>query len=169
MNKVENFFLAPASPRPLGVLRIGVAAVLLTQAYLLRTSVLDFFAHDGIIQGELAQYLSTPHTPRISWLVQMLSPLGISEATCIFSVCGLYLVSLFLMGIGLWTRPTSRSDLVSTLGAHKYGIYLSLWGRSLCACFSFLPDVGSLWGLFVRGCAHPAWGSSGQLCSPFGP
>lgn len=107
LSAVDAFFLTPASPRPLAVLRIGIALVLMAQAFLLRTSVMDFFAHDGLIQGDLAQALSIPHTPRISWLVEVLSPWGVSESHCIFAICCAYLTSLFFFGIGLWTRLAS--------------------------------------------------------------
>jgi hypothetical protein len=99
-----EFFFAPASARPLGALRIGIAAVLITQALMLRTEIFEFFAHNGIIQGRLADRLSNPDAPRIAWIVQWLSPVGISERSCIYAVCGTYFASLLLLAAGYRTR-----------------------------------------------------------------
>jgi hypothetical protein len=104
---IDDFFLTPASAVPLAVLRIGCAATLIAQALMLRTSILDFFAHDGIIQGELATYLSTPYAPRISWFVQILSLFHVTEAACIYFCCSIYFVSLVLQFVGLFTRGAS--------------------------------------------------------------
>ena len=64
---VSAFFFAPASARPLAALRVGLALVLLGQAWLLRGEVLDLLAHDGIVQGELARYLGGSGAPRAGW------------------------------------------------------------------------------------------------------
>src|SRR5882757_8354087 len=83
---VEAFFLAPASPRPLGALRIGMALILLVEIYLVRNDILNYFAHDGLIQGPLAQYLAEPGTPQLSWLVDYLGRHGIIESSVIIWV-----------------------------------------------------------------------------------
>ena len=105
--RIESFFLKPASPRPIAVLRIGLALVLIAQAYMLRTTVLDFFAGDGLIQGDLATYLGISDAPRVSWIVKILAPYGISETACIFATCWVYLISLVLLCLGLGTRVAS--------------------------------------------------------------
>lgn len=101
---VEAFFFTPASARPLAALRIGLAAVLLAQAWMIRAEIFDFFARDGIVQGELARYFSVPGAPHLSWLIERLSPLGVSEASCIYAVCGAYVVSLLLLITGFHAR-----------------------------------------------------------------
>lgn len=103
----SSFFFEPASARPLAALRISLSAVLLGQAWLLRTEVLDLFAHDGFVQGDLAWYLGDSGTPHLGWLVDRLAPLGVSESSCLHLVCGLYVASLVGLGLGLFTRVAS--------------------------------------------------------------
>src|SRR4051794_39143295 len=105
--KVKVFFLAPASPRPLGALRIGLAFILIVQAILIRNDILNFFARDGLVQGPLADYLSVPGTPQLSWLVDGLAPFGVSETICIFWVTRIYFSSLIFLLFGLGTRIAS--------------------------------------------------------------
>ena len=124
---VSAFFFAPASARPLAALRVGLALVLLGQAWLLRGEVLDLLAHDGIVQGELARYLSGSGAPRAGWLVDHLGPLGVSESACLHSIAGLYVASLVGLGLGLFTRVSAvmawflHWTLISTAGATSYG------------------------------------------------
>jgi hypothetical protein len=125
---VEAFFFTPASARPLGALRIGLAAVLIAQAWMIRAQILDFFAQDGIAQGELARYYSVSGAPHLAWLVERLSPLGISEASCIYAVCGGYFLSLLLLFTGFHTRLAAVSawflhwTLLNTGHASVYGV-----------------------------------------------
>jgi Vitamin K-dependent gamma-carboxylase len=125
---IENFFLEPASPSPLGALRIGVAFVLLIQAFLLKGSILDFFAHDGMVQGELARFLSMSNAPRLSLLVPLFAKFGINETGCLYFVCGGYVVSLFLLLLGLETRLAAIASfllhwtLMNTGYSTAYGV-----------------------------------------------
>jgi len=41
-----------------------MALILLVEIYLVRNDILNYFAHDGLIQGPLAQYLAEPGTRR---------------------------------------------------------------------------------------------------------
>lgn len=130
MVSFRNFFLLPASARPLGVLRIGLSLILIIQAYLLRDSLLFFLSQNGIVQGELARYLSSPNAPRISWLVDALAPFYVSETTCIYGICGAYLLSLIFLGFGLFTRAAAivswflHWTLVNTTHTTSYGFDL---------------------------------------------
>ncbi|MEO5731563.1 MAG: HTTM domain-containing protein [Byssovorax sp.] len=123
----SRFFFEPASARPLAALRISLSAVLLGQAWLLRTEVLDLVAHDGIVQGDLARDLGGAAAPRIGWLVERLAPLGISESSCLHAVCCLYVASLMGLGLGTFTRVASALTwflhwaLLSTGGVTSYG------------------------------------------------
>jgi hypothetical protein len=101
---IEDFFFKPASPLPLGALRIGLALVLLAQAYLLRSEVLEHFSSTGIVQGEIVRYLNEQGIPEVHWLTRLGASLGISESVCVYTVCVGYVLSLLLMLMGLWTR-----------------------------------------------------------------
>lgn len=165
IKQIETFFLSPASPRPLGILRIGLSLVLLAQAFLIRGSIFDFFSHDGLVQGELADYLSTPGTPKISWLVHAVAGLGISESFCIQATCLVYVLSLGLLAVGLFTRTASiltwtlHWTLMNTgyttaygvdLYAHVFLFYL-MW---IPAGAAFSLDV--LWGRRSSEASTPA-------------
>jgi hypothetical protein len=122
-----GFFLAPATARPLAALRVSLALVLLGQAWLLRSEVLDLLAHDGIVQGELSRYLGGGGAPRAGWLVERLAPLGVSEAGCLYALCATYIVSLAGLGLGLFTRLSAvvawflHWTLIRSAGTTSYG------------------------------------------------
>lgn len=125
---VEAFFFTPASARPLGALRIGLAAVLLAQAWMLRGEILDLFAHDGIVRSELSRHFRVPGAPHLAWLIDPLSELGVSEASCIRAVCGAYVASLVLLATGFRTRVAAVAawllhwTLMNTASLLIYGV-----------------------------------------------
>jgi len=106
-SKLDAFFFTPASPRPLAALRIGLAAILIVQAYLLRHDVLNFFAHDGLVQAGLAEHIADPNTPRINGVVSWLQGRGLSEAGALLLVARVYFAALLLLLVGCWTRPVA--------------------------------------------------------------
>jgi hypothetical protein len=107
LRSLECFFLAPASPRPIAVLRISLALVLLLQAFSLRHSFLDLLGNDGIVQGDLATYFSDSNAPRLSWITERLMQWNWPEVTVIQSICVIYVASLVLLLAGLFTRTAS--------------------------------------------------------------
>ncbi len=145
-----RFFFEPASARPLAALRISLSAVLLAQAWMLRTEVLELFAHDGIVQGDLARYLGGPGPLHLGWLVERLAPLGISESSFLHAVCGLYVASLVGLGLGLFTRVASvlawflHWVLLSTGGTTVYGV--DLYAHVFLFYLMWVP-AGSAWSL----------------------
>ncbi len=93
-SNVETFFLAPASPLPLAILRIALAIVLLMQAYLLRDSVIALLSRSGLMQGPLADATRIPGMPHVGWLAEWLAPYGVSEIACLYGVVATYLVTV---------------------------------------------------------------------------
>jgi predicted DCC family thiol-disulfide oxidoreductase YuxK len=148
LRKVENFFLQPASPRPLAALRIALALILLAQAWMLRHSVLDLFSNDGFIQGNLASALSSPNVPKISWLVHVLAPMHVSESALLFGVCGTYIVALILLGLGLFTPVATAScwllhwTLMNTGESTNYGV--DLYAHVFLFYLIWMPAGGAL-------------------------
>ena len=152
------FFFAPASARPLAALRVALGLVLLVQAWLLRGEVLDLLAHDGIVQGGLTRYLVGGGAPRAGWLVDRLAPLGVSESACLHALCGLYVVSLSGLVLGLFTRVSAvmawllHWTLITTAGTTSYG------ADTYAHIFLFylvLVPAGDAWSLDVL--RHRAW------------
>jgi len=165
LGKLEKFFLEPASPLPLAALRIGLVGLLLAQAFLLRSSLGDFFSSRGMIQGPLAGYLAIPGSPRIAWLAGILSHWGISEAACLQVMAGTYLVALLFLGAGLHTRIASVATwflhwtLVSSAYSTAYGVdiytHVFLFYLMLVPCGNAL----SLDSHLDRWRNRPTWGA----------
>src|SRR5262245_16338412 len=99
-----NRFLAPAHPRPLAVLRIGLAAVLLLQAIAVGGSLDDLYGEHGLVPWSIARRLAPETAPHVGWLVQVLAPAGVSESLCLRGVFLLYVASLGCLLIGWRTR-----------------------------------------------------------------
>lgn len=103
-NAFKKFWFEPASALPLAVIRIGAALILLAQAYMTRQLVFEFFSSSGFLQSEVAQSLNQSRYPQISWLVDFLAKYHVTEATTILFVCGLYVVSLLFLALGMYSR-----------------------------------------------------------------
>lgn len=98
------FVSAPASPRPLGVLRIGLASVLLVQALLIAPNVLELFGQRGVMQWALAEELLADGVPRIRWVAEWLAPLGVSDVAAVRGTFLLYVAGLSALLLGWHTR-----------------------------------------------------------------
>jgi len=101
---VEDFFFAKASARPLAALRIGVSVVLLAQAAMVRTEIIDWFSHDGLFRGDLASSFAPSFGPRLDALVSWLSPFTPNEASALCLIGAVYVAALLLLALGLGTR-----------------------------------------------------------------
>ena len=104
-----NFFSKPASARPLAVLRIGVAGVLLIQALALAGHVQELFGRDAIVKwsamrspdGRLGYHTGIP---TIEAIYNFLAPAGVTPEQCTLAVFGLYVLSLGCLLIGYRTH-----------------------------------------------------------------
>jgi len=101
---IAPFFLAPASARPLGVLRILVSAVLLLQAVFVAPLIFELYGKSGITQDALTRYLSDPLLPRIGWFLPLLEGWGVPERQVILGTCLAYAVCLLSLFFGWRTR-----------------------------------------------------------------
>jgi hypothetical protein len=112
--RAAAFIAAPASPRPLGVLRIGLAAVLLLQAMTLAGSLLELYGSRGMMQWLVSEATVPDGVPRLRWIVDALSPLGVTESACIRGAFLVYLASL----VGLLAGWRTRSMAVQAWFTH---------------------------------------------------
>jgi hypothetical protein len=130
--RVLEFFTAPASPRPLATLRIGIAAVLLLQALSIAGSIHELFGDRAIVQwstlrGDAAGMGYHPLVPRVSDAAELLAPLEVSPAAC---VRGLYLTYVFALGcllIGWRSRISAGFAWLSHLMLCASG-YMTIYG-----------------------------------------
>lgn len=104
-DRAVRFLTEPASARPLAVLRIGIAAVLLLQALAIAGDIQELFGTHGIVQWSALDPDQAPRTlfpdvPRIRWVVELLAPLGVSGAAAVRGVFLAYVAGLALMLVG---------------------------------------------------------------------
>jgi hypothetical protein len=131
---------------------MGVSLLLVAQAYYLRSSILDFFANDGLIQGDLSGYLGSAYTPKIGWLVERLAPLKISETTCVYFTSYVYLISVLALLAGFHTRAAAIATwflhwvFMNTGNTTSYGV--DLYAHVFLFYLIFVP-AGNAWSLDV--------------------
>jgi hypothetical protein len=100
-----SFVAAPATAHPLAALRIGLSGALIVQALAIAASIVDLFAPThAIVQWTLTESVLVPGMPRMRWLVELLAPLGVSEAACVRSVFILYVAGLSALMMGWHSR-----------------------------------------------------------------
>jgi hypothetical protein len=99
-----DFVSRPASPRPLAVLRIGLAAVLLAQAFALAGNLQDLFGEYGIVQWAVSPFKAPGEVPSVNGIRSLLAPLGVSGATAVQLVFFTYVFCLVCLLVGWKTR-----------------------------------------------------------------
>jgi hypothetical protein len=104
---LESFLSTPASARPLAVLRIGLAAILLLQAWAISGSIEELYGTFGLVQQPIIDALVPASVPRASWLSESLAPLGISEAASLHGLFLAHVLSLLALLLGWHTRPAA--------------------------------------------------------------
>jgi hypothetical protein len=126
--RAESFVTAPASARPLAVLRVGLAAVLLAQAYACSGSLMELYGSLGLVQQPINEALVHPGAPRLSWLAAALAPWGVGEGTCLHGLFLAYALSLTALLVGWHTRAAAVAawlthlTLKSSSFATSYGV-----------------------------------------------
>ena len=123
-----RFVSAPASPAPLAVFRIGVAAVLLFQALSLTQNLLDLYGARGVVQWQVMDSTVQDFMPRLSWVTDALGRLGISDAAGVKGVFLINVAALAALLVGFRTRPAAIAAYLthlmmkSSAGASIYGV-----------------------------------------------
>lgn len=102
---ITKFFFEPASARPLAALRVGLSSLLLWQAFLMYEGFRSFFASSGFVQKEVSSLLNNPNLPRLNWLIDLYSHLGLNESEALGNLGFIYIISLLFLLFGLFTRP----------------------------------------------------------------
>jgi hypothetical protein len=115
LSALERFALRPASPAPLAALRIGLACVLLWQAAMVAPVLFELYGDRGVLQGPLREALAGAGLPRIGWLVRVLGPLGVREASIVAGVGGVYVIALLALLGGLRTRVAAAVAWITHL------------------------------------------------------
>jgi hypothetical protein len=135
------FVSAPASPLPLAVLRIGLAAVLLLQALSIAGKLSELYGEQGIIQWSIVHTLSAEGMPRIAWIAEALAPYGVSADDCVRGVFLVQVASLACLLIGWHTHLAALlawlTHLAMTVSGNAsiYGVdQFAIIGLFYCVC-----------------------------------
>lgn len=141
-----RFIDRPASPLPLGVLRVGLGLVLLVQAFELAPGLFDVYGSRGLVQAPVVDALVGPWAPRLSWVAAALEPLGLGESTAIRLVFALHLGAAALFTLGWRTRAATillwLTNLLLTTSATTYTYGVDRFTRIALFYCLFAP-VGS--------------------------
>jgi hypothetical protein len=119
--KAVSFVAAPASARPLAVLRIGLAALLLLQAFALSADLLELYGDRGLVQWSVLEGATPQGVPRIRWVAEALAPLGVREAEAVRAVFLLYLAGLAGLLVGWHTRLAGALAWLTHLAMNESG------------------------------------------------
>lgn len=123
----KHWLFAPCSPRPLRVLTIGVAAVLLFKQASVLSYLDDLFGERGIVQGAVTDTLiGLPAVPR-AWWVGQVSPAWISPSLALHALFLAYMGATLMMLLGVARRTAAvatwllHTAFLSAGFAHSYG------------------------------------------------
>lgn len=157
IERIEAFFLAPATGRPLAALRAGLAPILLVQGLLIASVVPDLFGRSGILQGALHDYLMGFDPLETIGLRGALRILNVSDAAWLRVLFATYMSALLALAVGWRCRSAAWIACVT----HAL---LGLSGRASMYGVDQFAQVA----LFYLA-LHPADGVSWWPGSPEGP
>ncbi|MBZ4332690.1 HTTM domain-containing protein [Corallococcus interemptor] len=126
--RLAAFIAEPSSPGPLGILRIGVALLLLVQAWSMSDSLQLLVDDRGLVPWSISESLATEFVPRFAALVAAMAPLGLSSEAVVRGVLLIYCVSLVGLLLGLRTRLsavvawTSHTVILNSSPFLVYGV-----------------------------------------------
>ncbi len=145
-----RFVSEPASPRPLAVLRIALAGVLLLQAFALAGNLLDLYGTRGILQRPIVAAMIPDGVPSINWAIDLLEPLGIDADTSVRLVFLVYVGSLACLLLG-WRTPFAALAAWLTHLSMKVSGSASIYGVDLFANIALFycvwMPVGHFWSV----------------------
>ncbi len=87
---------------PLAILRIGLAAALLLQAWMCRSQFFEFYGSHGILQSDLGERFGRSGIIRLSQLVHWGVSHGLTEKGALGWLGGLYLAALLSLLVGFF-------------------------------------------------------------------
>ncbi len=117
----EEFFSRPASARPLAVLRIGLALVLIVQALFIARSLPELYGEHGVVGWPITNGLAPRGVPRISWLLSALPTGSASADACLRGAFLLYLAGLGGLLVGWHTRLAALVSWLTHLALNTSG------------------------------------------------
>lgn len=147
-----------ASFRPLALLRIGLAFLLLVQAAVLlwhRDWLLDV---EGLVAWPVAEQFLDPLLPTLSGVHGWVSRAGLGERGTVNLVLGLHAAGALLLLVGRWTRAAAVLAWLTFLPLKNTGAFMmyGVGGVMLIALFyCVVMPVGRAWSLDARRALAP--------------
>jgi len=149
--KWNQFWLTPASARPLAVLRIGVTAILLLQAYSVAPHFFQLYGSEGILQGTLRSQFGNSELPGVYELGRAFARFGVPEAGTLLAMATLYLFSLVSLLVGYQTKLSAVLVWASHFalgGGHVSSYGLDTFANITLFYFLWMP-VGAAYSIDV--------------------
>lgn len=147
---IGDWFSRPASARPLAFWRVGVAAIMLAQAWACSASMFDVYGSQGIVNWDLTEAILVPGVPRISWITETLAPLGLGEGECIRGLFAVHMVALLGLLLGWRTRwmaiPAWLTHLMLKSSSRLMAYGVDEFQTISLFYFVWMP-VGAAWSL----------------------
>jgi hypothetical protein len=153
LSRGADFLAAPASARPLAVLRIALAVVLLGQAAALARDLNDLCGPLGLMQWPINEAMIAGTVPRVRWLADVLGPWGVSPEGALLGTAVAYLVSLVALLLGWRTRLAAVAAWLTHLLLVKTGVSVAYGVDSLANITLFY----FLWMPVGRALSLDAW------------
>ena len=158
---LDKFFFRPASARPLAVIRIGIALILLAQAMMCASLFFEWYGTAGILQNDIGEQFSTWGVPHTTQIIRLTAHLGMSERTTLEGLAALYVISLLALLIGFRTRSATFLSWLTHLIFAKghftaYGVDLFAHITLFYGIFMPLGGVLSVDSL-IKGPLSPSW------------
>jgi hypothetical protein len=151
--RATDFLSAPASARPLAVLRIALAVVLLAQAAALARDLDDLCGPLGLMQWPINEAMIGGTVPRVGWLADLLEPWGVSPHGALLGTAVAYLVSLVALLLGWRARLAAGATWLTHLLLMKTGVSVTYGVDSLANIGLFY----CLWMPVGRALSLDAW------------
>lgn len=100
----RDFWMTPATPRPLAWFRIGLAAVLLVQALSMSGELNDLYGRHGVVDWSVVTEEAAAGMPNLAWLEWALTHAGLPGAFAVPFGFALYVGGLIGLLLGYRTR-----------------------------------------------------------------
>src|SRR5262249_57803373 len=134
--------------RPLAILRIGLAGVLLMQALALLGSLQAFHGEHGLVQWSVTIKLVPGSMPRLAEVASALRPCGISGNVCVQGAFLAYVAGLAALLVGWQTRLAAALACLTRLALMTRG------PASVCAAASVVQIRRFFWPRVPAGAGH---------------
>jgi len=160
VQSLRRFWSAPVSPRPLAWFRVGLASVLLVQAFGQVGHLDGLYGCHGIVAWSVMSEQLPSGVPNLAWLETALRPLGLPAGFEVPLAFALYIGALIGLLLGYRTRMTAllallthtalmMSGEMSMYGVDRFaqiGLFYCVWFPVGCA-LSFDKVAGRVSGV----------------------